>query len=312
LIALALFRRVPRARSLIAVTPMIRPVVLVTVALGAVALAACGSDTPRPTGEAARAAATSRPVATVDPAEAPRTSKTKRRRHRIALTACDANIKIKAATTTCAFAQNVFYEYWQAAQSDDGSFIRAYSAASRRTYALQCSERTVITCRANDGSYVAFPAGAVDAYDANQATRFACSHDLGPSESDACSNGRTDDEASHSGGSGDECDSNYAGACLDPSSIDYDCEGGTGDGPDYTGQVEVIGDDHYGLDRDGDGTGCDDSGGSSSDPSSGYDPDSPTTEDFGSGSGSVGQCADGTISDSIGRPGACSHHGGVG
>jgi len=38
----------------------------------------------------------------------------------------------------------------------------------------------------------------------------------------------------------------------------------------------------------------------------------PTTEDFGSGSGSVGRCADGTLSDSIGRPGACSHHGGVG
>jgi hypothetical protein len=38
----------------------------------------------------------------------------------------------------------------------------------------------------------------------------------------------------------------------------------------------------------------------------------PTTEDFGTGQGSVGQCADGTYSDSIGRQGACSHHGGVG
>lgn len=38
----------------------------------------------------------------------------------------------------------------------------------------------------------------------------------------------------------------------------------------------------------------------------------PTTEDFGQGSGSVGVCADGTLSDSIGRPGACSHHGGIG
>jgi hypothetical protein len=38
----------------------------------------------------------------------------------------------------------------------------------------------------------------------------------------------------------------------------------------------------------------------------------PTTRDFGSGSGSVGRCSDGTFSDSIGRPGACSHHGGVG
>ena len=38
----------------------------------------------------------------------------------------------------------------------------------------------------------------------------------------------------------------------------------------------------------------------------------PTTRDFGSGSGSVGRCSDGTYSDSVGRPGACSHHGGVG
>lgn len=53
-----------------------------------------------------------------------------------------------------------------------------------------------------------------------------------------------------------ECDENYAGACLDPNSHDYDCAGGTGDGPDYTGTVEVIGDDHFGLDRDGNGIGC--------------------------------------------------------
>jgi hypothetical protein len=37
----------------------------------------------------------------------------------------------------------------------------------------------------------------------------------------------------------------------------------------------------------------------------------PTTGNFGSGSGSVGLCNDGTLSDSIGRPGACSWHGGV-
>jgi hypothetical protein len=42
------------------------------------------------------------------------------------------------------------------------------------------------------------------------------------------------------------------------------------------------------------------------------DESAPTTEDFGSGSGTIGLCADGTLSDSIGRPGACSHHGGVG
>ena len=53
-----------------------------------------------------------------------------------------------------------------------------------------------------------------------------------------------------------ECDPNYSGACLDPSAYDYDCEGGSGDGPEYTGTVAVVGEDHYGLDADSDGTGC--------------------------------------------------------
>jgi hypothetical protein len=53
-----------------------------------------------------------------------------------------------------------------------------------------------------------------------------------------------------------ECDPSYSGACLDPYASDYDCEGGSGDGPSYTGAVAVVGDDHYGLDADGDGYGC--------------------------------------------------------
>lgn len=53
-----------------------------------------------------------------------------------------------------------------------------------------------------------------------------------------------------------ECDPNYSGACLDPYASDYDCEGGSGNGPYYTGEVTVVGVDHYGLDADGDGIGC--------------------------------------------------------
>ena len=53
------------------------------------------------------------------------------------------------------------------------------------------------------------------------------------------------------------CDSSYKGACLDPNAADYDCQGGSGDGPKYTGTVTVVGADHFDLDRDGDGTGCD-------------------------------------------------------
>jgi len=57
---------------------------------------------------------------------------------------------------------------------------------------------------------------------------------------------------SSSGGGG--CTPGYS-PCLPPAS-DYDCSGGTGDGPKYTGRVTVTGSDPYGLDADGDGVGC--------------------------------------------------------
>lgn len=45
--------------------------------------------------------------------------------------------------------------------------------------------------------------------------------------------------------------------CLPPAS-DYDCAGGSGDGPKYVyGTVRVTGSDPYGLDADKDGYGCD-------------------------------------------------------
>ena len=45
------------------------------------------------------------------------------------------------------------------------------------------------------------------------------------------------------------CHSSYS-PCL-PIVSDVDCEGGSGNGPVYTGRVRVIGPDEYGLDRDG-------------------------------------------------------------
>jgi hypothetical protein len=53
----------------------------------------------------------------------------------------------------------------------------------------------------------------------------------------------------------DECHPSYD-PCL-PIVSDVDCEGGSGNGPVYTGTVRVIGPDEYDLDRDGDGVGCD-------------------------------------------------------
>jgi len=52
------------------------------------------------------------------------------------------------------------------------------------------------------------------------------------------------------------CDPNYSGACV-PIAYDVDCAGGSGNGPAYVGgPVYVIGVDIYGLDRDGNGVGC--------------------------------------------------------
>lgn len=56
------------------------------------------------------------------------------------------------------------------------------------------------------------------------------------------------------GGSGGGCTPGYS-PCLSPAP-DYDCAGGSGDGPKYTGRVTVTGSDPYGLDADGDGVGC--------------------------------------------------------
>ena len=55
---------------------------------------------------------------------------------------------------------------------------------------------------------------------------------------------------------GSKCDPNYSGACV-PIASDVDCAGGSGNGPAYVkGPVRVIGKDIYGLDRDGNGIGC--------------------------------------------------------
>ncbi|MGF1668266.1 MAG: thermonuclease family protein [Acidimicrobiia bacterium] len=52
------------------------------------------------------------------------------------------------------------------------------------------------------------------------------------------------------------CHPSYEGACVPVNVEDVDCAGGSGDGPYYVGRVTVVGPDVYGLDRDGDGIGC--------------------------------------------------------
>ncbi len=51
------------------------------------------------------------------------------------------------------------------------------------------------------------------------------------------------------------CHSSYSG-CLNPNASDYDCAGGSGNGPYYTGPVRVLGADVFDLDRDNNGMAC--------------------------------------------------------
>ena len=52
-----------------------------------------------------------------------------------------------------------------------------------------------------------------------------------------------------------DCHPSYWG-CLKMNAWDYDCRGGSGNGPNYTWKVRVIGYDEFGLDRDKDGWWC--------------------------------------------------------
>lgn len=51
------------------------------------------------------------------------------------------------------------------------------------------------------------------------------------------------------------CHPSYSG-CLEMNAGDYDCASGSGNGPNYTGAVEVYGSDPFDLDRDNNGWGC--------------------------------------------------------
>jgi hypothetical protein len=172
------------------------------------------------------------------------------RQPKAAISACDANVSVKTATTTCPFAENVFYEYWRGLEHDAGANIQAYSPALERFLAVDCKDGERVECRTSAGAVVRFPLSAVQAYTAKNAAKYARGHTVskGPHP--------TAQSPSPASPPPSDCDPNYEGACLDPSASDYDCEGGSGDGPEYTGTVTVVGDDPFGLDRDGDGIAC--------------------------------------------------------
>ncbi len=88
---------------------------------------------------------------------------------------------------SCTFANNAFYEYWQASGGDasQSANINAWSPDDRQYYALSCgSGDGVVDCTGTTNSGASldarFSQGAVSAYTSNEAATYAASGNLGP------------------------------------------------------------------------------------------------------------------------------------
>jgi hypothetical protein len=91
---------------------------------------------------------------------------------------CDPNIQVKESTTTCEFAENVFWHYWTSGESDS---LQVWSPATQSTFATTCeSDGEQVVCTTSQDGVVKFPHAAVDLYSQTQADAYAGSHDLGP------------------------------------------------------------------------------------------------------------------------------------
>jgi hypothetical protein len=220
--------------------------------LVAMPVASCGDDD-----EQAKTVTVEREV-TVDKSRAPSKPREKSRPPPPTTTAapefvnCDPNIQAKAATTTCPFAQNVFWAYWT---SGEASSLEVWSPAVDASFATTCEgDATQVTCRTSDNAVVRFPQAAVDQYSQEQADAYASSHELGPDPDEGLPPAESPGNGGEAGGGDQDCQG--YDPCITPGP-DVDCASGWGNGPRYVdGPVYVDGDDPYGLDSNYDGVGC--------------------------------------------------------
>jgi hypothetical protein len=154
-------------------------------ALTASAVSACGSTETTKTVTVTTPAASTTPATSTSATPQRPAKRTTHTRSRAAKTTkaptyshCDANIRVRTATTTCPFAQNVFLAYWTSQDYDDFQ-LSAYSPATGTEFDVDCTSRQTVVCTSGDGSEVSFPESAVDAYDLAQAKHFVSTHDVG-------------------------------------------------------------------------------------------------------------------------------------
>jgi hypothetical protein len=212
----------------------------------------CGGD-----GEAAKTVTVERQV-TVEKSPAPQKQRRKSRPQPRPTPAvpefvnCDSNIQAKVGTTTCPFAQNVFWTYWTSGESSDT--LEVWSPAAQASFTTTCElDGAHVVCDTSDNAIVKFPLAAVGSYSQGQASAYASSHDLGPDPYEGLP---SPESAPGSGGEASGQDCQGYDPCITPGP-DVDCASGEGDGPRFVpGPVYVDGADRYGLDSNYDGVGC--------------------------------------------------------
>jgi hypothetical protein len=223
-------------------------------ALLALTIAGCGGS-----GEPAKTVTVERQV-TVEKQPAQRKHRRKSRPQPTPTTAapefvdCDPNIEARVATTTCPFAQNVFWTYWTSGESNNP--LQVWSPAAHASFTTTCERGGAqVLCTTSDNAAVKFSQAALDRYSQSQADAYASSHDLGPDPYEGLPPTNSAPDGGAGGGGSEDCQG--YDPCIPPGD-DVDCASGSGNGPRYVdGPVYVSGSDPYGLDGDGDGVGCD-------------------------------------------------------
>jgi hypothetical protein len=114
---------------------------------------------------------------------------------------------------TCAFAENAFYEYWQASGGDptQGETISVWSAEAQQSYQLSCgAEAGVVDCTGANATGVSldarFTQDAVSAYTTQQAAAYAASGKLGPTPGSEPSSTLTPGDQNPNDANASECE----------------------------------------------------------------------------------------------------------
>jgi serine/threonine-protein kinase len=91
---------------------------------------------------------------------------------------CDENIRARSGTTTCGFATNAFYVYWETGGQPD---LAVWSPSAGKYLPTRCAvDAGTVMCSTDDGGLVEFPEEAVATYSDRLAKIYHDNADLGP------------------------------------------------------------------------------------------------------------------------------------